>query len=77
MLYLPPETSFITTMVATYVWNHMYWDQQANTYGLPPVSNRPGSQVLRVTDAVLIWEIPYHDYRYMPHEKRHERRPRG
>ena len=52
----------------TYVWNHMYWDQQANTYGLPPVSNRPGSQVLRVTDAVLIWEIPYHDYRYMPHE---------
>jgi prepilin-type N-terminal cleavage/methylation domain-containing protein len=54
----------------TYVWNHMYATPRgAQTVGGKPISNRPGSDVLRYSDAVLIWEIPYHEARFMPHER--------
>ncbi len=52
----------------TYVWNHIYWNRQINNYDMPrPVSGRHDSACLRPHDAVLIWEMPYWDYRTMPH----------
>jgi prepilin-type N-terminal cleavage/methylation domain-containing protein/prepilin-type processing-associated H-X9-DG protein len=50
----------------TYVWNHLYWDPVTDNYG-KFISGRAGSKVLSPSEAILIWEIPYHDYRYMPH----------
>jgi prepilin-type N-terminal cleavage/methylation domain-containing protein len=51
----------------SYVWNHMYWDPTNSDYG-PPISGRRTAQVLQPSVAVLIWEIPYHEARYMPHK---------
>ena len=52
----------------TYVWNHLYWDPVTDNYG-KYISNRPGNNVKSPSTAILIWEIPYHDTRYMPHNK--------
>ena len=51
----------------SYVWNHEYWDQANADYG-PPISGRRDTQVLQPSLAVLIWEIPYHEAMYMPHQ---------
>jgi len=51
----------------SYVWNHMYWDLTNSDYG-PPISGRITTQVLQPSLAVLIWEIPYHEAKYMPHQ---------
>ena len=52
----------------TYVWNHLYWDPVTKNYGTSFISGRAGNKVRSPSDAILIWEIPYHDYRYMPHQ---------
>ena len=52
----------------SYVWNHMYWDPTNSVYG-PAISGRATTQVVQPSVAVLIWEIPYHDTAYMPHQK--------
>ncbi|MGO8929261.1 MAG: prepilin-type N-terminal cleavage/methylation domain-containing protein [Limisphaerales bacterium] len=51
----------------SYVWNHMYFDPFNSTYG-PAISGRPTTQVMQPSLAVLIWEIPYHEAVYMPHQ---------
>jgi prepilin-type N-terminal cleavage/methylation domain-containing protein len=51
----------------SYVWNHMYDDPFNSTYG-PAISGRPTTQVVQPSLAVLIWEIPYHEAVYMPHQ---------
>jgi prepilin-type N-terminal cleavage/methylation domain-containing protein len=51
----------------SYVWNHEYWDPTNADYG-PPISGRLVSEVLQPSVAVLIWEIPYHEAKYMPHQ---------
>jgi prepilin-type N-terminal cleavage/methylation domain-containing protein/prepilin-type processing-associated H-X9-DG protein len=55
----------------SYVWMHMYSDPK--NYGTDvtqrPISNRSTSDVLSPSTAVLVWEIPYHDARYMPHNR--------
>ncbi len=51
----------------SYVWNHMYWDPTNSVYG-PAISGRLVTQVLQPSLAVLVWEIPYHEARYMPHQ---------
>jgi prepilin-type N-terminal cleavage/methylation domain-containing protein/prepilin-type processing-associated H-X9-DG protein len=53
----------------TYVWNHLYWDPSTDNYGTVFISGRAGNRVQSPTDAVLIWEIPYHVSQYMPHQK--------
>jgi prepilin-type N-terminal cleavage/methylation domain-containing protein len=52
----------------SYVWNHEYWDPTNEDYG-PPISGRINTEVLQPSSAVLIWEIPYHEAMYMPHQK--------
>jgi len=53
----------------SYVWMHMFSDPKA--YGTDitahPISNRPTSDVYSPSTAVLVWEIPYHEAKYMPH----------
>jgi len=59
----------------TYVWNHIYlkkrfkasdpWDYETKK----PVSGRNESEVVNSSKAVLVWEIPYWNYRYMPHNR--------
>jgi prepilin-type N-terminal cleavage/methylation domain-containing protein len=55
----------------SYVWMHMFSDPK--NYGTDisahPISNRPTSDVYDPSSAVLVWEIPYHDARYMPHNQ--------
>jgi prepilin-type N-terminal cleavage/methylation domain-containing protein len=51
----------------SYVWNHRYWDPTASNYG-PPISGRPGTLAVNTSQAVLVWEIPYHESQYMPHQ---------
>ncbi len=54
----------------TYVWNHIYLNEARSTYEMAkPVSGRPDTQVMNPTMAVLVWEMPYWDYRYMPHNR--------
>ena len=52
----------------SYVWNHEYWDPYHQDYG-PPISGRPLARVRQPSLAVLIWEIPYHESIYMPHDQ--------
>jgi prepilin-type N-terminal cleavage/methylation domain-containing protein len=52
----------------SYVWNHMYYDRINGDYG-PAISGRPATKVLQPSLAVLIWEIPYWDVTYMPHNR--------
>jgi prepilin-type N-terminal cleavage/methylation domain-containing protein len=51
----------------SYVWNHMYWDLTNSDYG-PAISGRLVSQVAQPSLAALVWEIPYHEAMYMPHQ---------
>jgi prepilin-type N-terminal cleavage/methylation domain-containing protein/prepilin-type processing-associated H-X9-DG protein len=55
----------------SYVWMHMFSDPK--NYGVDvtahPISNRSTSDVYQPSQAVLVWEIPYHDARYMPHNR--------
>src|SRR5262249_14756208 len=55
----------------SYVWMHMFSDP--HNYGVDiysrPISGRPTTDVLQPSRAVLVWEIPYHDARYMPHKQ--------
>jgi len=53
----------------SYVWMHMFSDPKnyGNDIFSHPISNRPTSDVFDPSSAVLVWEIPYHDARYMPH----------
>jgi prepilin-type N-terminal cleavage/methylation domain-containing protein/prepilin-type processing-associated H-X9-DG protein len=55
----------------SYVWMHMFSDPK--NYGVDvtsrPISNRSTGDVLSPSTAVLVWEIPYHDARYMPHNR--------
>ena len=53
----------------TYVWNHLYWDPKTDNYGSIPITGRKGTKVQSPSEAILVWEIPYHDYRYMPHSQ--------
>ncbi len=72
---LPPNSAdaafdndfFFSNDGVTYVWEHMYFDPVTQNYGSIPVSNRPTSEVLQPSLAVLIWEIPYHSAANMPH----------
>jgi prepilin-type N-terminal cleavage/methylation domain-containing protein len=60
---------------ATYIWNHIYlqkrtvngdpWDYQVST----PVSGRSASAVPVPSKATFIWEQPYWNVAYMPHNK--------
>jgi prepilin-type N-terminal cleavage/methylation domain-containing protein len=59
----------------TYVWNHVYlqkrissgdpWNYQNNT----PVSGRNSSAAPHPAKAALVWEGPYWNLKYMPHNK--------
>jgi prepilin-type N-terminal cleavage/methylation domain-containing protein len=53
----------------SYVWMHMFSDPK--NYGTDitshPISGRSTTDVKSPATAVLVWEIPYHDARYMPH----------
>jgi prepilin-type N-terminal cleavage/methylation domain-containing protein/prepilin-type processing-associated H-X9-DG protein len=52
----------------TYVWNHIYLNKQRSAYeDKKPVSGRPASDCPIPSKATLVWEIPYWNYRYMPH----------
>jgi len=52
----------------TYVWNHIYLDKAGSDYEVSkPVSGRRAVNVANPSKATLIWEIPYWNYRYMPH----------
>jgi prepilin-type N-terminal cleavage/methylation domain-containing protein len=53
----------------SYVWMHMFADPRnyATDITSHPISNRPTTDVFNPSTAVLVWEIPYHDARYMPH----------
>ena len=51
----------------SYVWNHMYYDRINADYG-PAISGRPATQVVQPSLAVLVWEIPYWEAKYMPHQ---------
>jgi len=53
----------------SYIWMHMFSDPK--NYGTDvtarPISNRPTTDVYDPSSAVLLWEIPYHEAKYMPH----------
>jgi prepilin-type N-terminal cleavage/methylation domain-containing protein len=53
----------------SYVWMHMFSDPKnyGNDISSHPISNRPTSDVYSPSTAVLVWEIPYHESKYMPH----------
>jgi prepilin-type N-terminal cleavage/methylation domain-containing protein len=53
----------------SYVWMHMFSDPKnyGNDVTSHPISGRSTADVYNPSGAVLIWEIPYHDARYMPH----------
>lgn len=52
----------------TCVWNHIYLNKAGSDYETSkPVSGRPSIQVANPSQATLVWEIPYWNYRYMPH----------
>ncbi len=54
----------------TYVWNHIYLTADRASYETSkPVSGRPDNQVVDATRATLVWEMPYWDAGYMPHNQ--------
>ena len=54
----------------TDVWNHIYLKRDRSEYETTkPVSGRPDSQIFNPSAAVLVWEVPYWDYKYMPHKR--------
>jgi len=52
----------------TYVWNHIYYLRSKSDYASKPVSGRADGDVMNPSLAVLVWEIPYHGPKYMPHQ---------
>ena len=66
-------TKFFGNDGVTYVWNHIYLTKR-NSAGdswsyeeSKPVSGRRDSQAVNPSKATLTWEIPYWDYKTMPH----------
>jgi prepilin-type N-terminal cleavage/methylation domain-containing protein len=54
----------------TYVWNHIYLTRDGSSYEVKkPVSGRSANDIPIPTKACLVWEIPYWNYRYMPHSQ--------
>ncbi|HOG88324.1 MAG: type II secretion system protein [Verrucomicrobia bacterium] len=54
----------------TYVWNHIYLKRDRSAYEVSkPVSGRSANDVPIPTKACLVWEIPYWNYKYMPHNR--------
>jgi len=54
----------------TYVWNHIYLKKDRSAYEVSrPVSGRSSNDVPIPTKACLVWEIPYWNYKYMPHNR--------
>jgi prepilin-type N-terminal cleavage/methylation domain-containing protein len=55
----------------SYVWMHMFSDPKSYGNDVPshPISNRATTDVYDSSSAVLVWEIPYHDAKYMPHKQ--------
>ena len=63
----------------SYVWNYRYWvwgningvtiPVGSGTLSAKPISNRQISSVANASAAVLVFDIPYHESRYMPHDK--------
>ena len=52
----------------TYVWNHIYLTKDQSAYEeKKPVSGRLASDCPNPSKATLVWEIPYWNYKYMPH----------
>ncbi len=70
-----PGSSFTTDFFfandgVTYVWNHIYLTADRSAYEVKrPVSGRPAIDCPQPTKATLVWEIPYWDYQYMPHQR--------
>ncbi len=68
-----PGASFTTDFFfdndgVTYVWNHIYLDKARSGYETKrPVSGRSANDIPVPTKACLVWEIPYWNYKYMPH----------
>lgn len=52
----------------TYVWNHIYLRKDGSYEDKNPVSGRRDSQIPNPVKAVLVWEMPYWNYKYMPHQ---------
>jgi prepilin-type N-terminal cleavage/methylation domain-containing protein len=50
----------------SYVWMHKYYDPWTGDYG-KAVSGRKATDIVSPSQAVLVWEIPYHRARNMPH----------
>jgi len=66
--YWLTQDFFYSNDGVTYVWNHIYLNKQRSAYeDKKPVSGRPETDVMNPSKATLVWEIPYWNYRYMPH----------
>ena len=54
----------------TYVWNHIYLNKSRSSYEVRrPVSGRKSGECVNPTLSVLTWEMPYWDYKQMPHDR--------
>ncbi len=54
----------------TYVWNHIYLTKSRGSYEeRRPVSGREASDCVNPSLSVLTWEMPYWDYKTMPHKR--------
>ena len=54
----------------TYVWNHIYLNKNRSSYEVRrPVSGRKAGDCTNPTLSVLTWEMPYWDYKQMPHKR--------
>ena len=54
----------------TYVWNHIYLNKSRSSYEVRrPVSSRKSGECVNPTLSVLTWEMPYWDYKQMPHDR--------
>tara|TARA_B100000809_G_scaffold158249_1_gene155547 strand:- start:99 stop:848 length:750 start_codon:yes stop_codon:yes gene_type:complete len=54
----------------TYVWNHIYLTKNRGSHEVRrPVSGREASDCVNPSLSVLTWEIPYGDYKTMPHKR--------
>jgi len=59
---------FFSNDGVTYVWNHIYLNKARTAYEVAkPVSGRRAADVANPSKATLVWEIPYWNYKYMPH----------
>ena len=54
----------------TYVWNHIYLTKSRSSYEVSrPVSGRMAGNCVNPSLSVLTWEMPYWDYKTMPHKR--------